>query len=222
MKIWKLLLAVSLVATWGLMSAAGAKADGLPPDPHFVVNQCPPGSTSPGCDANTIVIDPSDASEGEITEAYSSVTITEPWANNAEGAGDLLSLVLTITGAPEGLLYQCTSNVFPDCSIQEPPSICDPVAMTCTLTVVFQDVSDNDTTDTADGPIPGSPLPGGDGIFCNNSGVGGVLTDCPGFIGPGQVVSVAIVTPEPSTILLLAAGLIPLLGFGRKRWMGAR
>jgi hypothetical protein len=219
MRIWKLFLAVSLVAAWGLMSAAGAKADGLPPDPHFVVNQCPP--TNPACDANTIVIDPDDATVGEITEAYSSVTITEPWANNAEGAGDLLSLVLTITGAPDGLLYQCFSSVFPDCSIQEPPTDCDPVAMTCTLTVVFQDDSDLDTVDTADGPIPGSPLPGGDGIYCNHDGPG--FNDCPGFIAPGEVVSVAIITPEPSTILLLAAGLIPLLGFGRKRWMmGAR
>ncbi len=222
MKIWKLLLAVSLVATWGLMSAAGAKADGLPPDPHFQVNQCPP--TNPACDANTITIDPMDATEGEITEGYSAVTIAEPWANNAEGAGDLLSLVLTITGAPEGLLYQCTSNVFPDCSILEPPSDCDPVAMTCTLTVVFDDADLADPT--VDTPDPSDPNPAGaptglaDAIFCNENGHG--LSDCPGYIAAGQVISVAIVTPEPSTILLLAAGLIPLLGFGRKRWNAAR
>jgi hypothetical protein len=216
MKIWKVLLAISLVATWGLMSAAGAKADGLPPDPHFQVNQCPP--TNPACDANTITIDPDDATVGEITETYSSVTISEPWANNAEGAGDLLSLVLTILDAPVGLGYQCTSNVFPDCQIVEPPTDCN--ATTCTLTVDFFDNSDNDTVDALDGPIPGSPLPGGDGIYCNEDGPG--FNDCPGFIGPGQVVSVAIITPEPSTILLLAAGLIPLLGFGRKRWNSAR
>jgi len=219
MKIWKLLLAVSLVATWGLMSAAGAKADGLPPDPHFQVNLCPVGSTNPACDATTITVV---GDEGEVTEAYSSTTIAEGFVNNAPGAPDLLSLVLTITGAPDGLLYQCTSNVFPDCSIQEPPTDCDPVAMTCTLTVVFQDESDVDTVDTADGAITGSPFTPPDGFYCNDSGVGGVLTDCPGFIAPGQVVSVAIVTPEPSTILLLAAGLIPLLGFGRKRWNAAR
>jgi len=218
MRIWKLLLTVSLVAAWGLMSAAGAKADGLPPDPHFQVNQCPP--TNPACDANTITIDPSDDTVGEITETYSSVTIAEPWANNAPGAGNLFTLVLTILDAPNGLGYQCTSNVFPDCQIVEPPTDCN--SLTCTLTVDFDDQSDLDTVDTADGPILHSPLPGGDGIYCNDSGVGGVLTDCPGFIGPGQVVSVAIVTPEPSTILLLVAGLIPLLGFGRKRWNAAR
>jgi hypothetical protein len=218
MKNWKLLLAVSLVATWGLMSAAGAKADGLPPDPHFQVNQCPP--TNPACDANTITVPEDDPTEGEITEAYSSVTISEPWANNQEGAGTLLSLVLTITGAPVGLGYNCESNVFPDCEIVEPPTDC--TATTCTLTVDFFDSSDADTVDSTDPPFPGSPFAEGDGFYCNFSGQGGVLTDCPGFIAPGGVVSVAIITPEPSTILLLVAGLIPLLGFGRKRWNAAR
>src|SRR5277367_321174 len=111
MKIWKLLLAVSLVATWGLMSAAGAKADGLPPDPHFQVNQCPP--TNPACDPATITVV---GDEGEVSEVYSTTTISEPFINNADNAVNLLELVVTITGAPLDFQgYQCTSNVFPDC-----------------------------------------------------------------------------------------------------------
>jgi hypothetical protein len=220
MKIWKLVLAVSLVATWGLMSAVGAKADGLPPDPHFQVNQCPVGSTNPACDATTITVV---GDVGEVSEVYSTTTIAEPFINNADNAVDLLALVVTITGAPlvpQG--YNCTSNVFADCQIVSPP-VC---TTSCTLTVNFDELDLGnpavDKPDTSDPNPAGAPAGLSDAIFCNNSGQPGVLTDCPGYIAVDQVVSVAIVSPEPSTILLLAAGLIPLLGFGRKRWNAAR
>jgi hypothetical protein len=212
MKISRLSLMVALVALVAVF-ATRAKADGVPPDPHFIVDECN------GCDASPIT---AIGDAGFITEAYTTTEIAADFEYFTGGTDteDLLSLTATITGAPEGLTYNCVSNVFPDCAIVEPPDPSTCNGTTCTLTVVYETLSPPttdpyaaDQLDTSD-PIEGSPY--GDGIFCNNNGRG--LSDCPGFIAPGQVVTMLIQSPEPSSILLLALGLVPVLGFGRKRW----
>ena len=57
--------------------------------------------------------------------------------------------------------------------------------------------------------------PGTSGPCRNNTPAGG---DCPGFLSAGDTFGVVLDPPEPASILLLLAGLIPALGFGTKRW----
>ncbi len=191
------------------MGATVAKADGVPTDPHFIVDQCA------GCDAAAII---ASGDAGTVTEEYTTTDVAADFEYFTGGTDteDLLSLTVTILDAPEGLLYQCVSNVFPDCAIEEPPSDCNGV--TCTLTIFYNtaEVPSADGDDELDptDPIAGSPY--GDAILCNNNGHGD--SDCPGFIAPGQVVSLLTEVPEPSSLLLLVAGLVPVFGLGRKRW----
>jgi hypothetical protein len=208
MKFSRLTLMVALVALVP-MFATRAKADGIPNDPHFIADTCPL------CDADPII---AVGDAGSITEAYTTTEIAADFEYFMGGTDteDLLSLTATITGAPEGLSYQCVSNIFPDCTITEPPTDCN--GTTCTLTINFGDLDEPgvdipDPTDPVGNP---DPYTGGDAILCNNNGHNG--GDCPGFIAPGQSISFLIQTPEPSSILLLALGLVPVLGFGRKRW----
>jgi PEP-CTERM motif len=211
MKFSRLSLIVALFTLVAVpMFATRAKADGVPPDPHFVLDTCA------GCDAAAIV---AVGTTGTISEAYTDTQIAADFEYYTGGPDtqDLTLLQATITGAPEFMSYQCVSNVFPDCTIVEPPTDCNGVTCTLlinylTLTPPIADPSAFDELDPSD-PIVG---PYGDAIFCNNNGHG--LSDCSGFISPGQVVSMLIVTPEPSSILLLVVGLVAVLGFGRKRW----
>jgi hypothetical protein len=208
MKIWKLLLAVSLVATWGLMSAAGAKADALPPDPHFVVNnQCAPGSTAPGCDQLFIAVSDPSATAGTISESFETfVNITQNYEAPTTDENNLTSLVVTITGVTPGAAWQCFSNIFEECTAAQEGSGAG-----------TEEVLSFDDLDPA-GDITSGTNAGE--YVCENNGVAQGV--CPGFIAPGEVVSTAIITPEPSSILLLVVALVPVLGLGRKRWMGAR
>jgi hypothetical protein len=116
------------------------------------------------------------------------------------GSTNLNQLVLNLTNVPIGEIFQCFTDVWVGCAFGV--TSFDSETQTLTYTFLFSD-----------------PTPGVGGACQNNSPAGGT---CPGFLAPGDTFSVTLATPEPSTMLLLLAGLVPLLGFGRKRWRASR
>jgi PEP-CTERM motif len=100
MKIWKLVLAVSLVATWGLMSAAGAKADGVP-DPNITIGK----TASPGGDP------PDGATDTDplvITDDSGSTTFTYTGPDTAEFFVEIIPFAGENLATFESEIFTCT------------------------------------------------------------------------------------------------------------------
>jgi hypothetical protein len=201
MKYSRLLVMLALLGVVA-MSSAVAKADGVPPDPHFIVNQCTQGAN--GCDVLAITPDPTVTGQGDITESFAEFqNVLQNYVN--DGTTPFTSLVVTIDGTIAGSDWQCFSDIFEECSVaQEDPG------GTATEVITFDD------DDPSGGPIASGPNAGE--FVCENNGAAQGI--CPGFIAPGEVVS-TLIAPEPSSMLLLTVGLVPVLGLGRKRRKGS-
>jgi hypothetical protein len=134
-----------------------------------------------------------------ITEAFDPGGFSLDFAYT--GTTDLDSLTVDLTNVPFGEAFQCFSDIWVECNIG--------IVQGDPLTVVL----------TFDDNYHGAP-DGTPGPCQNNTPAGGI---CPGFLTPPvngvpETFSITLNTPEPSSMLLLGAGMVPLFFFGRKRW----
>jgi hypothetical protein len=119
------------------------------------------------------------------------------------GTRPLNSLLFLLTGAPIADTYQCLSDVWAHCIFGPVPSLGD-------AEEDFGDF-DHDSSKTATFAF----LFFGAGPCQSDGGVGG---ECSGSLQKGDTFGVTVDTPEPSTILLLFAGMLPVFLLTRKRW----
>ncbi len=189
MKLVRFLCAAMLIATAVSVATFAAKADGV--DPRVIVNSDGPDPMS----YNGIgpLIESFDPSGFSIDFVY---TGTKP----------LNSLLFLLTGAPIGDTFQCLSNVWEHCIFGPLPLQGD-----------GDEDSDDFDRDTSKTVTLAFLFFGGPGQCQSDGGVGGV---CPGSLQPQETFGVTedVETPEPSTILLLFAGVLPMLFLTRKRW----
>jgi YD repeat-containing protein len=115
------------------------------------------------------------------------------------GTSPLTSLHLLLKDVPKGDIFECLSNVWANCTFDTENSVVD--------TLSFNE----DQTSTLNFFYSGA------GPCQNDGGVGG---ECPGSLESGATfgVTLEVGAPEPSTILLLFAGMLPMLLLTRKRW----
>jgi hypothetical protein len=145
-----------LVAMFVIMSAAVAKADGIP-DPHIIINSCSL------CDAATF--DATNSASNPLVLDFFNATEDFQYV----GTTPLTELFIEINPVIVPGVYDCTSDIFTTCQPWAPPA--------------------------------------------DQFGLEFLLSG--GTIEPGQFIA-ATVTPEPSTLLMLAMGIIALLAFRRK------
>jgi hypothetical protein len=120
------------------------------------------------------------------------------------GTKPLDALLFLLTDVPIADTFQCLSNVWEHC-------IFGPVPFLGDADESFGDFDrDNQTVTFAFLLFGSGPCNGG--------------AECPGFLSTGDTFGVTedVNTPEPSTILLLVAGMLPMLLLTRKRWAAHR
>jgi len=204
MKLSGYFLAGALMGAMLLAVGAPAKADSLA-DPKVITR----GPTDPVCpppEGATYTCFGAVDGSGTITEALTPQGTTADFSYDGSGGGLLTSLTVDITNVPFSDAFQCFSDIWVECKVTSPIAF-DPESNTFTIAVVFDDLSEV----TNPGQVPGLG-----GACQNNTPAGGT---CPGFLSALQGMELSIVTPEPSSALLLLAGLVPIVGF-RKRLFG--
>ncbi len=120
------------------------------------------------------------------------------------GTRPLNSLLFLLTDVPIADTFQCLSNVWEHCIFGPLPSEGD-----------ADEDSDDSDRDTSKTTTVAFLFSGGPGQCQSNGGAGGL---CPGSLQPQETFGVTVDTPEPSTILLLFAGVLPMFFLTRKRW----
>ncbi len=113
------------------------------------------------------------------------------------GTTPLTSLHLQLKDTPKGDIFECFSNVWATCTFDTENSVVSTLSF------------DQDQTSTLNFFFSGA------GPCQNDGGAGGL---CPGSLETGDTFGVTLDTPEPSTILLLIAGMLPMFLLTRKRW----
>ncbi len=192
MKLGRLLCVAILLATGISVATSAAKADGV--DPRIIVNS--DGDNPVSYNGIGPLVEAFDPSGFSIDFVY---TGTKP----------LNALLFLLTDVPIADTFQCLSNVWEHCIFGPVPSLGD-------VDESFSDFDgDNPTVTFA------FLLFGGPGQCQSDGGAGGV---CPGSLQPNATFGVTedVNTPEPSTILLLVAGMLPMLFLTRKRWAAQR
>lgn len=136
--------------------------------------------------------------QGPLVETFNPAGFSIDFAYT--GTTPLTSLHLQLKDTPKGDIFECFSNVWANCSFDTEDSAVDTLSF------------DEDQTSTLNFFFSGA------GPCQDNGGVGG---QCPGSLNSGATFGVTLdtQTPEPSTILLLVAGMLPMLLLTRKRWV---
>jgi hypothetical protein len=191
MKLSRLLLVVAMAAMSMPMLSAVAKADGLA-DPRIIVDGPGDPAVYDGAGPLDLTFSATGFDLGFIYQPDGS-SPSDPSGPN------LNSLVIDLSEVPVGDVFQCNSDIWVECSLGV-------IGVDQDGTLVYA-ISFDDL-------FPGTNTPGEGGPCQNNTPAGGT---CPGFLAPEQTFDAALITPEPSTVLLLVGGLIPLVAFGRKR-----
>jgi hypothetical protein len=142
-----------LVAMFVVMSAAVAKADGIP-DPHIIINAFPDPP-------DVLTFSDNSASDPLLLTFFDSNQVFE-----YTGSVTLTELFVEINPVIKPGVYDCSSDIFSVCQAWAPPA--------------------------------------------DQFGLEFLLSG--GTIAPGQFID-ATVTPEPSTLLMLAMGIVALLAF---------
>lgn len=196
MKFSSLFLVGMLVAALVVMAAPVAKADGVI-DPRIIIN----AGGDPACGGAG---QPACFGGGILTTVFNGVDESADFVYT--GTDPLTSLTLDLTNVPFGAPLSCESDVFVSCEI----TLIDPVfteaGLFFTVQVLFADTVNGNPVDV---PSP-----------CVNPFTQGAI--CAGSIVQGELIHEIIQTPEPSSLALMAIGLIPILGIGRKRWMAIK
>jgi PEP-CTERM motif len=178
------------------ISAIAAEAQ-TPVDPTVLVIKKDPagcnGLGQPLCYSGT---------PSPLVEAFSSL----PLSFEYDGSGNLNSLLLELTGVPNGTPLYCQTDIWQFCSFTVSSDPGHP--------------GDFDVTFDLFDVTPGVPGP------CANDGVHAIAPTCPGFLAPGDGFGVSLlpyigVTPEPGSMLLFGTGLL-MFGIVLRRRVGAR
>ncbi len=198
MKLSRLFVAGILVAAAMVASTQIAKADGVV-DPRIIINK----GGDPSCGAPGEL--PCYDGVGPLTTVFNGVDDSFEFVYS--GVNPLTSLVVLLSNVPFAAPVACESDVFVSCTITPFSFTVDPTTGGLVLTYQFS------FGNLVNGIPVAVPSP------CVNPYTQGAV--CSGSISQGEVIQELVQTPEPSSLALLAAGLIGVLGFGRKRRMVA-